>query len=253
MISVIVRARRVAHRELLEDHAAHRHAGQVGGVEPVGVEHAGDVVGPVLERVVGLARGRGLETGQVLTGLRRDDVAMATPELTPERHDLLEALAAHRGFLRQTVQGLTDEQARLRSTVSELTLGGLIKHVASTEEGWAQFMAGGGLPGSDVEMDWSNPDPALIEAYQAGFGLGPDETLEGALAAYERVAAATDALVATLPDLDAAYPLPPAPWFPPGASRTVRRAIVHIVAETAQHAGHADIIREAIDGAKTMG
>ena len=56
-----------------------------------------------------------------------------------------------------------------------------------------------------------------------------------------------------LPDLDASFPLPPAPWFALGAVRSVRRTIVHIVAETAQHAGHADIIRETIDGAKTMG
>jgi hypothetical protein len=47
-----------------------------------------------------------------------------------ERDDLIEALTAHRGFLRHTVQGITDEQARQRLTVSELTLGGLIKHVA---------------------------------------------------------------------------------------------------------------------------
>lgn len=73
------------------------------------------------------------------------------------------------------------------------------------------------------------------------------------LAEYERVAAATDRLVLELPDLDRSFPLPPAPWFPPGAVRSVRRTIVHIIAETAQHAGHADIIRESIDGAKTMG
>jgi hypothetical protein len=59
--------------------------------------------------------------------------------------------------------------------------------------------------------------------------------------------------VATVADLDAEYPLPAAPWFAPGAMRSVRRAVVHIVAETAQHAGHADIIRESIDGQKTMG
>jgi hypothetical protein len=74
-----------------------------------------------------------------------------------------------------------------------------------------------------------------------------------ALAEYERVAARTDELVATLADLDAEYPLPPAPWFAPGATRTVRRVFLHIVAETAQHSGHADIIRETIDGQKTMG
>jgi hypothetical protein len=44
-----------------------------------------------------------------------------------------------------------------------------------------------------------------------------------------------------------------APWFEPGARWSVRRALLHVIAETAQHAGHADIIREALDGAKTMG
>jgi hypothetical protein len=53
---------------------------------------------------------------------------------TGERSDILETLAKHRGFLRQTVWGLTDEQARLRPTASELCLGGLIKHVAQVEE-----------------------------------------------------------------------------------------------------------------------
>jgi hypothetical protein len=176
-----------------------------------------------------------------------------TTVLTRERADLLETLRAHRSFLRHTAENLTDDEARTRSTVSALTIGGIIKHVASTEQGWAEFMTGAGLPGSDVETDWSNPDPAVIEAYQQGFILLPDETLADALAEYERVAAITDDLVATLPDFDAEYPLPPAPWFPPGVNRSVRRAIVHIVAETAQHAGHADIIREAIDGQKTMG
>ena len=59
--------------------------------------------------------------------------------------------------------------------------------------------------------------------------------------------------MATLPSLDQEYALPEAPWFEPGASWSVRRCIVHIVAETAQHAGHADIIRESIDGRKSMG
>src|SRR4051794_22162020 len=173
--------------------------------------------------------------------------------LTQERLDLLEALRVHRAFLRSTADGLTDEQVRQRATVSELTIGGIIKHVAETEQGWAQFMTGGGLPGGDVEVDWSNPDPAVIEAYQNGFRLVPGETFDSVLARYEAIAAATDDLVARLPDLDAQYPLPPAPWFAAGATRSVRRTIIHIVAETAQHAGHADIIRETIDGHKTMG
>ena len=73
------------------------------------------------------------------------------------------------------------------------------------------------------------------------------------LAEYDQVAARTDQLVASLPSLDVSQPLPEAPWFEPGGRWTARRVFVHIVAETAQHAGHADIIRETIDGAKTMG
>jgi hypothetical protein len=171
--------------------------------------------------------------------------------LTGERADILETLAVHRRFLRHTVQGLTDDQARQRTTVSELTLGGLIKHVAETESGWVDFvLTGPAAMGGGT--DWSEPTPELIEKYTAGFRLLPDETLEGVLARYDEVARRTDDLVATV-DLDLSHPLPEAPWFPKGARWSARRAFLHIVAETAQHAGHADILRESLDGQKTMG
>ncbi|MEY9956655.1 DinB family protein [Streptacidiphilus sp. MAP5-52] len=164
---------------------------------------------------------------------------------TNERDDLLESLATHRGFLLRTVEGLTDDQARQRTTVSELTLGGLIKHVANSERGWIDFILGG---------------PATMETAEAryaehadSFVLREDETLAGAIADYEEAAQRTDDLVRTLPDLGASQPLPKAPWFQPGAVRSARRVLIHIVAETAQHAGHADILRESIDGQKTMG
>lgn len=176
---------------------------------------------------------------------------MTNHDISTERRDLLEALAAHRGFLLQTTAGLNDEQARQRPTASELSIGGLIKHVSSTEQGWANFMTGTAM--DDDGIDWTDPDTDAVAAYRDGFRLLADETLAGVLADYERVAAATDDLVANLPDLDAAFPLPAAPWFPPGATRSVRRTVLHIIGETAQHAGHADIIRETIDGAKTMG
>jgi Protein of unknown function (DUF664) len=86
-----------------------------------------------------------------------------------------------------------------------------------------------------------------------GFRMLDGETLAGLLKEYEQVAARTDELVVTLPDLDAAHPLPEAPWFESGARWSARRALLHIVAETAQHSGHADVIREALDGSKTMG
>ncbi|MBW0119071.1 DinB family protein [Pseudonocardia abyssalis] len=162
-----------------------------------------------------------------------------------ERADILDSLAAQRGFLLFTVQGLTDEQARQRSTVSELTLGGLIKHVALTEKGWTDFIEQGTSALEATEDSWAEQADS--------FTLREDETLAGVLAEYAEIAKHTDALVESLPSLDVAHPLPAAPWFPEGATRSARRVFVHIVGETAQHAGHADILREAIDGQKTMG
>jgi hypothetical protein len=169
----------------------------------------------------------------------------ATTTLTGERTDLLEALAAHRHFLRFTVQGLTDEQARLRPTASELTLGGLVERVAHTEAGWADFVVEG-------PAAMAAADPEQIATWGEQFRMGPEETLDSVLAHYEEVARRTDDLVRTPPDLDASHPLPEAPWFQPGARRSARRVFLHIVAETAQHAGHADILRETLDGQKTM-
>ena len=177
---------------------------------------------------------------------------MTTTALTGERADILETLTVHRQFLRHTVQGLTDDQARQRSTASELTLGGLIKHVAEIEKGWVDFILDGPEAMGGGDVDWSEPTPEQIEQFRAGFQLLPDETLDGVLARYEEVARRTDELVATV-DLDLSHPLPEAPWFPKGVRRSARRAFLHIVAETAQHAGHADIIRESLDGQKTMG
>jgi uncharacterized damage-inducible protein DinB len=164
--------------------------------------------------------------------------------LTSERADILESLATHRNFLRFTVRGLTDEQATQRPTASELTLAGLIKHVAGTEAAWARFIEGGPQA---MSSDWSP------ESWAREWRLEPGQTLASVLDDYAAVAAHTDDLVASLPDLDASHPLPAAPWFQPGARRSARRVFLHIIAETAQHAGHADILRETIDGQKTMG
>jgi hypothetical protein len=155
-------------------------------------------------------------------------------------------MGRHRAFLRQTVSGLSDEEAARRTTVSELCLGGLIKHVAFVEHGWTDFMERG-------PAAMALPDEASAEDYGAGFRMLPGETLAVLLARYDEVARHTEDLVRRLPSLDASQPLPEAPWFEPGARWSARRVLLHIIAETAQHAGHADIIREAIDGAKTMG
>jgi len=166
-----------------------------------------------------------------------------------ERADLLAMLAEARHFLRHTTRGLTDDQARQRTTVSELCLGGLIKHVTSAEASWTNFI----VNGTSAQRSFDEMTPEDWQRRADGFKLLPDETLDGVLADYEATAKRTDDLVASLPDLDVAHPLPQAPWFEPGAQWTARRVLMHIIAETAQHAGHADIIRESLDGAKSMG
>jgi uncharacterized damage-inducible protein DinB len=166
-----------------------------------------------------------------------------------ERADLLAMLGKQRHFLRFTTRDLTDEQARQCPTASELCLGGLIKHVTSVERGWVSFISDGTSAMSDftamTEQDFARRADE--------FRLLPDETLAGVLDGYADVARRTDDLVASLPDLNASHALPKAPWFPPGERWSARRVLMHIMAETAQHAGHADIIRESLDGAKSMG
>ncbi|MDI3386207.1 DinB family protein [Streptomyces sp. B-S-A8] len=174
---------------------------------------------------------------------------MTENKLTGERADWLDLLAHHRHFLRFTTRDLTDEQAAQRTTASELCLAGLVKHVTEVERNWTGFV----LNGPSAVGDFEAPTEAQLEEFAQGFRMLPGETLAGILAEYEKVAARTDELVATLPDLDASCPLPKAPWFEPGGRWTARRVLMHICAETAQHAGHADIIRESLDGAKSMG
>ncbi|MBN6039854.1 DinB family protein [Amycolatopsis sp. 195334CR] len=183
---------------------------------------------------------------------------MTTSSLDAERTDLLAELAAARAALTSTTRGLTDEQTGEQPTASTLCLGGLIKHVASIEESavrmavegsstvrydlpegvtWAEFMAGTAREYPQWAIDHWNE-----------FRMQPGETLAGVIARYEEVAARTEEIIAGVDDLSAAHPLPEAPWYEPGASRSVRRTLMHLIAETSQHAGHADILRETIDG-----
>jgi uncharacterized damage-inducible protein DinB len=172
-----------------------------------------------------------------------------TPHLSGERADLLAQLAKARHFLRFTTRDISEDQARQRTTVSELTLGGLVKHVTAVERNWQQFI----IHGPSIAPDFATMTEADYAEWANGFRLLDDETLAGALAEYEDVTKRTDELVATFPDLDASHPLPVAPWYAPGESWSARRTLLHIIGETAQHAGHADIIRESLDGRKTMG
>jgi hypothetical protein len=168
-----------------------------------------------------------------------------TTTTTRERPDLLETLDKHRGFLRRTVDGLTDDEAGLRPTASQLCLGGIVRHVTRMEERWVDFV----LEGPSAI---GPADEGAYREHLASFEM-EDVGLAALLSGYEDVARRTAEVVASLPSLDASHPLPEAPWFEPGARWSARRVLLHLIAETAQHAGHADIIRETIDGSKTMG
>jgi len=182
----------------------------------------------------------------------------AFPAHDGERADLLAELADARAALIGTVRGLSDEQIAERPTVSALCLGGLVKHVASTEEGWLRFVVEGpsamsfdlpeGVTWEDLGAGTASAYPQWAIDRQNDFQVLPGETLAGILARYEDVAARTEKAVAGLTDLSATQPLPEVPWNEPGAVRSARRILIHVIAETTQHAGHADILREAIDG-----
>src|SRR3954452_19360323 len=109
-----------------------------------------------------------------------------TATLTGERADLVESLQKHRFFLRHTAQGLTDEQAGLRPTASELCIGGVIKHVTQMEGLWARLVVEGPAAAAPP-TDYT----AWIEAWQ----MLPTDSLPGILDRYEHVAARTDELV----------------------------------------------------------
>ncbi|WP_132992699.1 DinB family protein [Gordonia zhaorongruii] len=163
-------------------------------------------------------------------------------DVTGEKADLLTLLNDQRALLKVTTRNLSEEQARSASTVSSLTLGGLIKHVARVQRDLTRQII---ERDEKAEIDMT----ALADAYE----LRADETLAESLDEYDRAAAEFDLLIASVDSLDEQIPQPTAPWDPEPAPWSVRRLVMHMLRETAHHCGHADIIREAIDGQTTMG
>ncbi|MEU6551508.1 DinB family protein [Streptomyces sp. NPDC046915] len=160
--------------------------------------------------------------------------------LPAEHAELLGALAEQRELLLITVRGITDAQAMRRTTVSELTLGGIVKHMAQGQRVWSQILA---------EGDGELPD-GMLDTDQ--YRMTDGETLAGLLDLYAVTARTLEEAVAAVPDLGTTVPLPRTPWSPPETVHwSARRLLLHLIRETAQHAGHADIIREALDGAST--
>jgi len=164
----------------------------------------------------------------------------ATETGTGERADLVRMLDDQRHNFLITMRGLNDDQARSKTTASDLTLGGLLSHVMDVERHWIKTI---------VESD----ENATFDMEQAAeqYIMSEGDTVAGLLDQYADVARKTSEFVMQIPDLDALVPLPIAPWMPERQWWSARFILLHIIRETAQHAGHADIIRESLDGANT--
>jgi uncharacterized protein DUF664 len=160
------------------------------------------------------------------------------PPLTNESDLLLAFIEQQRDGIRNAAYGLTDEQARLTPSASSLSIGGLVKHAIDMERGW-------------IDMVLQRNQGASQANYEDNFRLGPDETLGGVLASYDDVARETAAVIAGISDLGQAVPVPKGvPWYPDDIDAwSVRWVLLHLIEEVARHAGHADIVRESIDGA----
>ncbi|ABS01832.1 putative damage-inducible protein DinB [Kineococcus radiotolerans] len=140
--------------------------------------------------------------------------------------------------IRASAHGLSEEQARATPCRSALSVGGLLKHVVHVLEGRL---------GSSAQ-----PTAEEVARFTASFSLGEGETLAGTLEAFDRVRAQYLARVSSTDPADEVLE-PPAPWFgvlDPTPS-VQRYRLVHHVEELARHAGHADILREQLDGASS--
>jgi uncharacterized damage-inducible protein DinB len=153
-----------------------------------------------------------------------------------EREALLEWLGDQRGHVLAILKGLSEEDLRRPVLPSGWTCLAMVRHLAVDDERFwfAGVAAGGPLPD---DTDWQT---------------SPDEPAEAVLDLYRQEIAASDALLAGL-DLDA----PPARWpedyFGGWRLRDVREIILHVITETAVHAGHLDAARELLDGRTWLG
>ncbi|WP_330459558.1 DinB family protein [Streptomyces sp. NBC_00820] len=159
---------------------------------------------------------------------------MTTPDArygADEKKTLLASMNRHRDAVLWKLDGLDDEQLRRPMTPTGTSLLGLVKHLASVEYGWL------------VETFGREAEPLWFDPYKSeDMTVAPDETTEQILAFYGRARAAADRTITELP-LDAVGR--PA-WRDHSVS--LRWTVVHMLTETARHAGHMDIVRELLDG-----
>lgn len=173
-------------------------------------------------------------------------MAAHVPPVANEREALIAYLDQQRDAFTSASFGLTETQIRLAPTAGTLSIGGLIKHVATCEQGWTARMAA--APNEPPPPDESSED--RVGSWGDDFRVSEHDTLEGLLATLAAVGDRTRAVLREA-DLSAPVPVPrDAPWFPRDVDAwSVRWVAMHLVEELARHAGHADIVRESIDGA----
>ena len=148
-----------------------------------------------------------------------------------ERAGLCEFLDLQREALIGKLLGVSNHDARRTPTVSSLCLLSLVKHSATWERRWFQVVAAGrAFPG-----EW----PDVLPQDDNAFRLSDDDTIDSVLAFYRAQIAASQEILRTV-DLDA-----PCAWR--DLAPNLRWVAIHMIEETARHAGHADIIRETID------
>lgn len=160
----------------------------------------------------------------------------------PAQADELSTFSAFLDFQRATLlgkcEGLTDEQLRTTLAPSPLTLAGLLKHAALDEDSWfSQRFAGEPERAPWVGVDWdADPDWEFHSAL--------DEPGEQLRALYQEACARSRAVVAAAGDGSALSVVP----LRDGGAFSLRWVLGHMIEETARHNGHADFLREAIDG-----
>ncbi|MFD3941217.1 DinB family protein [Streptomyces sp. NPDC058579] len=154
-----------------------------------------------------------------------------------ERGAFLNFVEAQRAAIRRAALGLTEEQAASRPSASALSLSGLIKHVAEVELVWLR-----------LAQQRPNEKERSQETWGDAFRLMEGESIPEVLAFWAGVTKETEEFVRSVPSLDDTFPLPPAPWFPKDGRVSIRWMLLHLVQEMGRHAGHADIVRESLDG-----
>jgi len=158
---------------------------------------------------------------------------------------LLAGYLAHQlTAIRTATHGLTDDELRRTTTASTLSVAGIVKHVARGIANAIDRAQAAPEPLPDSGLSLQEATAAHVD------GFDPHEPIETLLAELDAVIARVRAVVPSL-DLDVQVPVPTnAPWWPQDVdSWPVRWDVLHWVEETARHAGHADIVRESLDGA----